>query len=177
MAWNTPYFEELPDSPDYVGVITDFEVAYIGQEQKLKFNIKGSITEGLYIDAPFEIGFLPQTGMGEGLFKGIIRKVLLAENPSRIIGPNDHLEAGQSLESALEWIKRKLYGAVIVFEQKTSGKYKNQFLHEVRSFGQPVQAPAQPAAQAYTPPSPAFQAPPMGVNYAQGTHVQPVASI
>ena len=34
MAWNTPYFEELPDDPAYVGVVTGFDQAYIGNEQK-----------------------------------------------------------------------------------------------------------------------------------------------
>jgi hypothetical protein len=177
MAWNTPYYDELPDSPDYVGVITGFETVFIGQEQKLKFNIKGSITEGVYIDAPFEIGFLPETGMGEGIIKGIIRKVLAFETPGRVIGPMDHLEAGQTLQSSLQWIQQKLYGAVVVFEQKTSGKYKNQFLHEIKSLGAPAQPAYTQTHPAMAEPAQPFQAPPMGVNYAQGSHVPPVQMI
>lgn len=168
MAWNTPYFEELPDDPAYVGVVTGFDQAYIGNEQKLKFNINVTITEGVFIDAPHEIGFLPETGMGENIFKGIIRKIILAENPHHQIGPNDHLCAGNSTQAALSWVQQKLYGSVVVFEVKTCGKYKNSFIHEVRSMAAPqVQQPHQAPVQ-YQQPTQQQHAPSQ-VTYSQGT--------
>ena len=161
-TWNKPYYEDaLPDGIYRVaGTALNLETTNNGREY---LKIESSCMQEDMYGHPITKNVWYMDEPGERQLKGIIRKVLEAEQPGVELSPNSHTVAGQTIHEIAYWLQLRLVGGVFEFriERQVSAKdgkeYINTWFHHVVFTAQQVyqqqQLQANQANMAAQPPT------------------------